>query len=119
VSPKKGEPKPDEAGCSCLPPFGDLGNEPLGYTPIPVVKVEEVFKSPVKEGKLKDQEIVLSKKTEAILKSKESGCFLCRLILEDHAKNAKLTGYPADSFGKGMFPVESKVRHIELEKLGK
>jgi hypothetical protein len=64
------------------------------------------------------EEIVLSDETKAIIETESTakGCFLCRFILEDFAKNGKLTGSPNDIFGKGTFPVESKIRHIEILK---
>lgn len=45
------------------------------------------------------------------------GCFLCRLILGDLAKNGSLTqGFPEIcSDGKPNFPVEGKVAHLKLE----
>lgn len=44
-------------------------------------------------------------------------CFLCRWILHDVGTNGKLTGWPPDSMGHGTFPVEGKVKHLELEGL--
>lgn len=44
------------------------------------------------------------------------GCFLCRLILEDLEANGKLTGYPNDYNRDGIFPVKSKLAHIEIER---
>lgn len=42
-------------------------------------------------------------------------CFLCKWMLEDLEKNGKLTGWPLDSMGKGVFPVEGKMIHVLLE----
>lgn len=83
---------------------------------------------PIKEGQYKNEDVVLSKETVAFLKKRAGdllkkkipddarGCQLCRIILEDFRLNKKLTGYPLDAQDNGMFPVESKVRHIELER---
>lgn len=45
------------------------------------------------------------------------GCFLCKWILEDLAKNGKLTdGHPAKcTDGSSQFPAESKKKHLVLE----
>jgi hypothetical protein len=64
----------------------------------------------------KDEELTLSPATKELLERREWGCFLCRLILEDHKANGKLTGYPFESDGKGSFPVNGKVMHIQLEQ---
>lgn len=71
------------------------------------------------EKVMPEEEIVLAPETEALVRkeSNEKGCFLCRFILEDIEKNKKLTGYPLESDGKGQFPVEAKIRHIEILKL--
>ncbi len=45
-----------------------------------------------------------------------AGCFLCSWIVEDFEKNGKLSDYPYDSNGKGIFPYLGKVAHIRLEK---
>jgi len=80
------------------------------------IKVKVPFKKmkKVPEG----EEIVLSDETKAILEveAKEKGCFLCGFILEDFAAKGKLTGHPSDIFEKGTFPVEAKIRHIEITK---
>ena len=65
----------------------------------------------------KGEEIYLSKETEAILRNQVDKCFLCRFVLEDQAKHGKLTGYPFDYNGNGIFPIEGKVAHIQLERL--
>lgn len=46
------------------------------------------------------------------------GCFLCRWILGDLAKNGMMTaGYPEICVdGKPQFPLEGKVLHLMLEK---
>ena len=78
------------------------------------IKVRVPFR---KKVKLMDgEEIILSDETKALLESEVEKCFLCRIILEDFATNGKLTGHPNDIFGKGTFPVESKIRHIEITK---
>jgi hypothetical protein len=82
----------------------------------PRIKVKVPFR---KKVKLADgEEIVLSEETLAIVTTehKTKECFMCGFILEDFAANGKLTGYPNDMFGKGTFPVESKIRHIEILK---
>jgi hypothetical protein len=80
------------------------------------IKVKVPFKKmkKVPEG----EEIVLSEETKALLtvEATTKGCFLCGFILEDFAKSGKLTGYPNDIFDKGTFPVEAKIRHIEILK---
>lgn len=45
------------------------------------------------------------------------GCFLCKWILEDLAKNPKLTGYPTDANGASVFPRAGKIDHLKLEGL--
>lgn len=80
------------------------------------IKVKVPFK---KMRKIMDgEEIVLSDETKAQVEAelKAKGCFLCRFILEDFAKNGKLTGWPNDIFEKGTFPIEAKIRHIEILK---
>jgi hypothetical protein len=80
------------------------------------IKVKVPFK---KMRKIMDgEEIVLSDETKAIVEveHKVKGCFLCGFILEDFAKNGKLTGFPNDIFDKGTFPIEAKIRHIEIMK---
>jgi hypothetical protein len=82
----------------------------------PPIKVKVPFR---KKVKLMDgEEIVLSDETKALLEveATQKGCFLCRFILEDFAAKGKLTGYPNDIFEKGTFPVEAKIRHIEILK---
>ena len=80
------------------------------------IKVKVPFKKMKKipEG----EEIVLSEETKAILEveATKKGCFLCGFILEDFAAKGKLTGHPNDIFEKGTFPVEAKIRHIEIVK---
>lgn len=83
---------------------------------------------PIKEGQFKDEDVVLSKDTLAFVKKKAGdlmkkripddarGCQLCRMIVEDFTLHKKLTGWPLDTFEKGTFPVEAKVRHIEVER---
>ena len=79
------------------------------------IKVKVYFK---RMPKIMDgEEIVLSPETETMLVAEAKTCFVCRIILEDHAKNGKLTGHPNDIFEKGTFPVESKIRHIQIVKL--
>lgn len=39
----------------------------------------------------------------------------CKLILEDLELHDKLTGWPKDSVGAPMYPVESKLIHLILE----
>lgn len=65
----------------------------------------------------KGEEICLSQETRDLLASRVNGCFLCRFILEDEKKNGKLTGYPLDGEGKGIFPVEGKMIHVQLERM--
>jgi hypothetical protein len=45
------------------------------------------------------------------------GCFLCKWILEDLAKNGKLTdGHPAKATdGSSQFPAEGKKKHLVVE----
>ena len=42
-------------------------------------------------------------------------CFLCKWISEDLAAHGKLTDYPKDFNGHGIFPIEGKERHLALE----
>lgn len=42
-------------------------------------------------------------------------CFVCRWIVEDYEKNGKLTGHPNDYMSGGIFPRESKEKHVQLE----
>lgn len=44
-----------------------------------------------------------------------TGCFLCRLIVEDFDQNGRLTDHPKDAMGKGCFPYDGKTFHIRLE----
>lgn len=53
----------------------------------------------------------------AIAEQNMKKCFMCRWILTDLVENGKLTGYPFDSMGSGIFPVKGKERHLELEKM--
>lgn len=50
-----------------------------------------------------------------LLKARADFCFMCRWALEDLTKNAKLTGYPTDAMGAGIFPADGKRQHILLE----
>lgn len=50
-----------------------------------------------------------------ILLERSSKCFCCKWIYEDLKANGKLTGYPKDFLGSGTWPVEGKLRHLELE----
>lgn len=43
------------------------------------------------------------------------GCFLCKWIVEDFDLHGKLTDYPKDFNGNGIFPYKGKVEHIRLE----
>lgn len=57
-------------------------------------------------------EVELSEKTKALLTARaNAGCVSCRYIIDDWAKNNKLTDY-------GNFPAEAKIAHIEAEKAG-
>jgi hypothetical protein len=105
MSPKKdGSPKPSEIICQPLP-WGVV-------TPMPQVKVKLMKFEKIKKG----EEITLSPETRALLERRKAGCFLCRFILEDEARNGMLTEYPFDLDGKGQFPVQGKADHIKLEK---
>lgn len=123
------EPRPDEPA-SDLPDRkgdGELKPDP-----------RDVFQ-PIKEGEFKNEDVVLSEETVALLRKRSGGlikktkkiqrtdwnspkdlrgCFLCVMILEDFGLHGKLTGWPLDTFEKGTFPVEAKVGHIRLEKHG-
>ena len=52
----------------------------------------------------------------AITEQNMEKCFMCRWILTDLVEHGKLTGYPLDSMGAGTFPIQGKIRHLELEK---
>jgi len=43
-------------------------------------------------------------------------CFMCKWILEDLRLHGKLTDWPPDSNDKGQFPINGKLRHLELEE---
>ncbi|MGH9391893.1 MAG: hypothetical protein ACRD1Z_20005 [Vicinamibacteria bacterium] len=63
----------------------------------------------------------LSDETMKLLKKRRtrrdgSGCFLCTMILRDFEEHKKLTGYPKDVNGAEVFPIEGKLKHIELER---
>lgn len=110
MSPKNKEPKDYEEwrdGLRLQP-----GEVPK---PFPPVKVKVYFKRMPKMAE--GEEIVLSPETELILVEEAKTCFVCRIILEDHALHGKLTGHPKDMFDKGTFPVEAKIRHIQITKL--
>lgn len=69
-----------------------------------------------------EEEIVLSEATKALLEltswdeQKQRGCLLCTFILDDFAKNGRLTAHPKNWGGDGQFPVSSKLKHIVIEK---
>lgn len=67
----------------------------------------------IKEG----EEVVLSPETMEMVRGNAETCLLCRYIVEDFETNAKLTGHPKEVDGKGQFPIESKMRHVQIEKL--
>lgn len=46
------------------------------------------------------------------------GCLMCRLILEDLAKNGCLKGAILLSFDDPMFPPEAMILHLDLEGFG-
>jgi hypothetical protein len=47
------------------------------------------------------------------------GCLLsCKWIKDDLKSNGKLTGWPLDSLGTGLYPREGKIRHLYLELVG-
>jgi len=46
-----------------------------------------------------------------------STCWLCDWILKDLEKNGKLTGWPYDFNDKSNFPPESKILHLEVERI--
>jgi hypothetical protein len=50
-----------------------------------------------------------------LLRNGKQKCFLCKWILEDLEANQKLTGYPKDAMGAGIFPVNGKLIHVILE----
>lgn len=66
-------------------------------------------------------EYELSPETIALLKRRKmkrngEGCWLCGIILRDFEEHKTLTDYPKDHNNQGVFPVEGKLKHIELEK---
>lgn len=76
----------------------------------------ELFKVLVKAGRKKEpmtiEDVELSEETKALLTERaKAGCVCCRYIVDDWAKNNKLTDY-------GNFPGEAKLAHIEAEKAG-
>jgi hypothetical protein len=42
----------------------------------------------------------------------------CKWILDDLERNGKLTGYPLDSVGLPIYPIDSKLLHLHLELIG-
>jgi hypothetical protein len=99
----------------------DVVDVPLPYSG-KIIQIFDRIKVKVPFKKMKKipegEEIVLSEETKAILEveATKKGCFLCGFILEDFAAKGKLTGHPNDIFEKGTFPVEAKIRHIEIVK---
>lgn len=59
--------------------------------------------------------VALDAGTMAYLLGRAEKCFLCWWIHEDFRMHGKLTGWPNDSMGAGTFPIQGKVRHLELE----
>jgi|SRR6185369_10690058 len=108
MSPQE-EPLGSESGLF-LPTGGKATTSPFKQ-----VRVKVYFKK--MEKVMEGEEIVLSPETTAILETQREKCMLCKMILEDQAQNGKLTGYPKENDGKGMFPVEAKIRHVQIEKL--
>lgn len=51
----------------------------------------------------------------AIILKNQWKCFLCRWIAEDIKLHKKLTGWPLDYLGNGIFPKEGKEKHIDVE----
>lgn len=51
----------------------------------------------------------------SIASARKDLCFLCKWISEDLAAHGKLTDYPKDFSGHGIFPIEGKERHLALE----
>jgi hypothetical protein len=43
-------------------------------------------------------------------------CPPCKFIKEDLDLHGKLTGYPFDAAGAERYPVEGKMKHLDLEK---
>ena len=75
-----------------------------------------VFRVLVMAGRKKEpmetNDVELSEQTKTLLIHRaDAGCVSCRYILDDWAKNNKLTDY-------GNYPPEAKINHIEAEKLG-
>jgi hypothetical protein len=54
--------------------------------------------------------------TEALLKRRSAGCFLCKWITDDFRRHGKLTGWPTSDTTGDQFPVSGKIAHIKLEK---
>lgn len=46
-----------------------------------------------------------------------SKCFLCGWILKDLDDHGKLTGWPYDYNEKSNFPPESKLLHLQVERI--
>lgn len=75
-----------------------------------------VFRVLVMAGRKKEpmdtNDVELSVETKALLERRSKvGCVSCQYILDDWAKNNKLTDY-------GNYPPEAKINHIEAEKAG-
>lgn len=67
------------------------------------------------------KEFVLSSRAAFRLRSdlgrRVHGCFLCKWILQDLTDHGKLTGWPYDYNDKPNFPPESKLAHLEVERI--
>jgi hypothetical protein len=67
------------------------------------------------ESKQRIAAVYLKEETMAFLLERSEKCFLCWWIHEDARMHVTLTGWPNDYFGSGIFPVEGKLKHLELE----
>lgn len=59
--------------------------------------------------------VTLPDETMQKLIERAQKCFTCWWTHEDFRLHKKLTGWPFDYFGSGTFPVEGKIKHLELE----
>ena len=49
------------------------------------------------------------------LRVKAQGCFLCKWIYQDIEKNGRVTNGKKNHDGSYSFPIEGRLRHLELE----
>lgn len=81
------------------------------------MKSEDVAKNPTPQDQKRERDrrrIIDALRGRAPNES-GSGCFLCKLIVEDFDLHGTLTGHPKDSNGHALFPQTGKAEHIKIE----